>query len=505
MLDVKKQKILGVWFGFDYPIVAKREGIARYAFYLIESLLKESDVQVEIWCYAINYAAFKSLFEPLIATGRVTIHTELKNDLTPVVTLPAWAYPQTPIEKELSEVQLSGSMNSIRGTWANFRKAVALEHLKLNSKRNKQLITSAMLLANYSVLDHLGLSIWISLIIPFFALLLFLNRNLIMKKTYDPLEPKPGDVLAECASRDSKADVFLIPYVGLMNSVWLKRKKVIAVHDLITITLPEYFAVEPSTLRPLLIKNIQTLYALGMMAEQGSKFVSHCGFVLEEHCMKLVPSIKREMVTRIFLPVNVPQTQVAVNEDLKRFGVGERFVFYPTQHRPYKNIELLIEATKILNDSGHKIDLVLTASNFSDETLGKFDRAGYRKFLRIVGDLSEQELMLFHRKATCVVAPSKFEGGLPWPALEAIWVGTPVIMGDLHQTRERLEFSGVNNFEEHGILLFDVNSANDLYLQMKKLVEKPDVYRSKQASLKDKIFRYSWSDAARDYMKWLEI
>jgi glycosyltransferase involved in cell wall biosynthesis len=59
-------KTLGIWMGFEHKLPIKREGIARFLFYLIKHLLKNYPLQCEIWCYHYNYAEISELFSELL-------------------------------------------------------------------------------------------------------------------------------------------------------------------------------------------------------------------------------------------------------------------------------------------------------------------------------------------------------------------------------------------------------------------------------------------------------
>lgn len=61
---------LGVWYGFDYKLPMRREGIGRFVFYLVKSLLKNFPIVCEVWCYDCNYEEIKLLFSELMEDER---------------------------------------------------------------------------------------------------------------------------------------------------------------------------------------------------------------------------------------------------------------------------------------------------------------------------------------------------------------------------------------------------------------------------------------------------
>jgi hypothetical protein len=58
---------MGIWLGFQGYTALKREGISRYVLYLAKYLIKNYNINCEIWCYAINKAEVESLFKDLLS------------------------------------------------------------------------------------------------------------------------------------------------------------------------------------------------------------------------------------------------------------------------------------------------------------------------------------------------------------------------------------------------------------------------------------------------------
>jgi len=61
-----KIRRLGIWLGFDYKLPIKREGIARFVYYLVKHLIKNYKIMVEIWCYSYNHKEILELFSELL-------------------------------------------------------------------------------------------------------------------------------------------------------------------------------------------------------------------------------------------------------------------------------------------------------------------------------------------------------------------------------------------------------------------------------------------------------
>ena len=102
-----------------------------------------------------------------------------------------------------------------------------------------------------------------------------------------------------------------------------------------------------------------------------------------------------------------------------------KYIFYPGNHRSYKNITRLMEAYKISALPSTGIRLVLTG-RANEKCTADINRLGLEPFVHFAGDLDDQQMVEAYRGAHVVALVSLYEGfGLP--ILEAMAAGVPVL------------------------------------------------------------------------------
>ncbi|MER8853812.1 glycosyltransferase [Mesorhizobium australicum] len=114
-----------------------------------------------------------------------------------------------------------------------------------------------------------------------------------------------------------------------------------------------------------------------------------------------------------------------------------KFLVYPSQFRPSKNLITLLRAYEWLlrkRHIGHK--LILTGEAEYPDVKVFLEERNLREDVLCLHGLSETELAACYKLADLAVNPSLFEGGMPFTFSEALSVGTPVVMGDIDVTRE---------------------------------------------------------------------
>jgi len=126
----------------------------------------------------------------------------------------------------------------------------------------------------------------------------------------------------------------------------------------------------------------------------------------------------------------VPDTETMA-ETRARLGTGERYLLYLGTLQPRKNLESLIEAFRLLVESGRvddEVRLVLAgkAGWLADGILRAANAPDIKSRVVLTGYVSKEDVGSLMRGATAFCYPSWYEGfGLP--VLEAMRVGVPVV------------------------------------------------------------------------------
>jgi len=207
------------------------------------------------------------------------------------------------------------------------------------------------------------------------------------------------------------------------------HKRVATVHDLINITLPEYF------------EGYNKAYAF--LAKAYLRFRT---WLTVKSCSKVVTVSKysREQIANYYKidPNRVLVVYNGVSERLgarelsqttrQRFSIDRPYILGLANFRGYKNIKILLRAYADLRKEGFKELLVLFGkypTGLAEETIRNFLGPDFAKDVRLTGPLNDDELSEVYTGASVFVFPSLAEGfGIP--AVEAMACGTCVITSD---------------------------------------------------------------------------
>lgn len=135
---------------------------------------------------------------------------------------------------------------------------------------------------------------------------------------------------------------------------------------------------------------------------------------------------------------NEPEALVSPTSVAEKYGLPERFVFYPAQFWMCKNHVRLVQALdRVRRTWNVSIPLVLVGSPKAafHETMDVARALGLQEQVRYLGFVTDSEVAALYRLASGLVLPT-FLGPTNIPPLEAFAVGCPVLISDLRGLRE---------------------------------------------------------------------
>jgi glycosyltransferase involved in cell wall biosynthesis len=145
-------------------------------------------------------------------------------------------------------------------------------------------------------------------------------------------------------------------------------------------------------------------------------------------------------VSPIFRRITQPRSAVTAI-----FPVLERpYILAVGTVQPRKNYIHLIEALKILQRTGHDVDLVIVGGKgwLSDPIYEAANAPDIRQHVHMLGHVEDTQLPLLYSHAACFAMPSLYEGfGLP--VLEAMACGTPVVTSNSSSLPEAAGDAGI--------------------------------------------------------------
>ena len=226
------------------------------------------------------------------------------------------------------------------------------------------------------------------------------------------------------------------------------RSFAFTLHDLQERYYPENFSLATRMWRRL-SNRLLTGYAARIICE--SVFVQRdIGQFLgvPEHRVAVVPAPPISM-----LRDSKPDEDGIAKIRLK-FGLPQRYIFYPAQFWPHKNHHRLVEAFKLVIQQHPDCCLVLTGKKRDqfDRVFARVRELALDKKVIHIGYVEQYELAALYRGATIAVIPTLFES-ISIPVFEAFSVGTAVCVSNVVALPEQVGNAG---------LLFDPNSTEDM-------------------------------------------
>ena len=154
-----------------------------------------------------------------------------------------------------------------------------------------------------------------------------------------------------------------------------------------------------------------------------------------------------------FVPPNYLKGKPEVDA-IKKYGLPDRYIFYPAQFWEHKNHIKLIEAVAILHHRGHQIHLVLVGGrqNNYKRVVDKIHELNLNDYIQILGYVSNEEILSLYKKAT-VMAFVSCAGPSNIPPLEALLLGCPLVVSNLYAMPEQVGDAA---------LLVDPNNEQDI-------------------------------------------
>lgn len=177
----------------------------------------------------------------------------------------------------------------------------------------------------------------------------------------------------------------------------------------------------------------------------------------------------------------------------KRFGIAKHYILYVGVWRRYKNLPALAAAFDLLHDRGFDCQLVLAGEQdpFYPEIRNQITDNRYHESVKILGKVSDEDLLYLYNAADLFVLPSLAEGfGLT--VLEAAACGVPVACSDIPVLREIMGA---------GAVFFDPHNVPNMADVMSQVLSNPQKAEELANAGLRRIRHFSWKKAAEETIK----
>lgn len=336
------------------------------------------------------------------------------------------------------------------------------------------------LISNLNKIDSLNDYL---IFLPDSSILDSLNSNFHIKSADNNENPNFWDqVSVPNILDDSKIDIYHVPQNGVGLSENINCSKVITLHDIIPLKMPEtvsrrYLNIFNNIL-PSLIPKCDGIITVSEFSK--NDIAKDFNFPKEKIYVTHLAAEK------IYKPLD---KNICKNIIKLKYSIDNNFILYVGGFSPRKNILGLIEAFSILPSSiREKNSLVITGHKgisypiYKERTeqLNIADHVIFTDFINL------EDMPLFYNAAKLLVYPSFYEGfGLP--PLEAMACGTPVIASNVTSLPEVCEDSAI---------LINPEDTQELSFAIQELLEDENLINEMTQKSLMRSRKFSWQKTA---------
>ena len=252
-------------------------------------------------------------------------------------------------------------------------------------------------------------------------------------------------------------------------------------------------------------RNLDYIWRAENMAARNGIFFSNSDTVRKSEILKYIRGLKEKSSHTVYVPPNIPkllEKDLPSEENLrKKYGIEGRYLFYPTQIRPYKNVATLVRALALLVEDYPDLKLILTGTPTDVPDVEQaLQETGMYTHTLLIKNVPEAELYGLYHYAEVVPVTSVFEGGFHYQAMEGLFQHAPIVVADIPVVRERIESFGYD-VESSGILLFDPLNSEALAKEIRRVLDDREGTIQRQHGFADQLMSYTWKEAIVHYHK----
>lgn len=440
-------------FDFEDSVNLRREGIGVYARYLVSSLLKYTNCEIEIWTYSFNKKNAYYLFE-----------------------------------EEFSK----------------YKNRIFMHKNKWYIKKFLTLGLKKIFLLLFFFIEFVVGSIYI----------IFLNKKLYSNYIQIELKKlKKYIFYIETQklifdAKYSKADIAYSMFRSLKLANFFKCKKIVQVHDLFTIANYDLFCRHWTGDEIIVCSGINNnvLANLSDYSKNNAFFCCSSNYIAEQHLMKYVPNLRKSQIKVISFPPLIKKfndCNIISKVDFKRkYGLSDIYIAVPSQNRPNKNWSVIFKAIAIAKKNGIDIQFVTTGKvNDLKKDADLVKELSIENNILEIGSISDDDLYMLYKYQNIAIGSTYIEGsGLSGQVLESLSVGgVPAIHSRCLGYSDALIRYGLTE-KSADLNWFDPDDYITLYKYIVDVLDDPRKHVEKQKTIMPEIMKRSWHDVVNDHL-----
>ena len=289
---------------------------------------------------------------------------------------------------------------------------------------------------------------------------------------YYPIQARKFDVLVSTTTHGS----------------FLLKKQIITIHDLLSLRFNNISPHQRFYFRyllPYLAAKAKLIIAVSETTKQDIMHFLNC------------PEEKIKVIYNGYDEVMYNNTaSLQAHSILDKYKVGNYFLAIGPTY-PHKNFEWLIKVYSSL-DAGTKARHPLVIAGGMKKYLATLKKlvaeTGQDQYIHFIGYVPIELMPSLYKEAFALVFPSLYEG-FGFPLLEAMASGCPVLTSNV---------SSMPEVCEDAALYFDPCDEQSLKLQLERLINDPQLYRSMKESGVLQARKFSWSKTVHQLQKVIE-
>jgi len=260
-------------------------------------------------------------------------------------------------------------------------------------------------------------------------------------------------------------------------------------HDIQHVHYPEFFSRA---------RRLSRKITYGLSAHHASYFQASSHFIKED-LLAHFGGISPGRIEVIPEGVRIEEFAAprSVESLVARYGLAERFLFFPAQLWPHKNHMTVLKALKQIETTQRlKIPLVMTGAKFSAAPrISEFIADQSMDYVRYLGKIPFEDIVGLYQRAAFLVTATLYESS-SLPILEAAAAGTPIIASKTPPNEEIARVLRLN--------LFDPLDTDGLARLIFALWNDEKTASAQAAHNREHIGFYSWENAARKYLQFFQ-
>jgi glycosyltransferase involved in cell wall biosynthesis len=257
-------------------------------------------------------------------------------------------------------------------------------------------------------------------------------------------------------------------------------KRIVTIHDILFETHPQFFT-------PLFVARSKLLMRFA------AKSADHV-FTVSEFCRSEISRlyhVPRDNISVILNGVAYDRFAISsANDDEVLRSRGLRpggYLLSVGRLEPRKNQDGLLRAYAMLGPDAPHLVLVGQRDFRFNDVFRTIDELGLGPRVRVIEDVTDQELPALYRRAMLFVYPS-FAEGFGMPVIEAMAAGAPVITSNTTALHEVVG--------DHGAVLIDPANVSELSLALAKIIDDTALRDRLRAHGYARARLFNWREAA---------